>query len=1131
MKIDTEGLHEIANTSNADRQADIVFVHGLGGSSHETWRHGKEADADHYFWPAELGRVLPDCGIWSFGYAAGITGMGNPGMSIVKRGGNFASQLVAAGVGDRPVVFIVHSMGGLIVKSLIASRESLDDDRRRVVQNTRGIVFCGTPHRGSDYVRAAMVLGMVTRGVQGHVKQMKSSEESLDHLHDAFLAWARNSQTKVVTFAEGIGLWRKNWLRRMAQLKLVVERASANTGCGTIHDTDADHLSLVKLTPSVRAIHDIVFFHTRKLVEDILQANGLDSTTDSKPPPAEQPSDHSTNPQKGSVQSQNKRSRVRRIAPSRILRHSPPKLFGREAWLDALDEAWKAGDAVNIYTLVAWGGVGKTSVVAHWVNERFARLGWPGVDRYFDWSFYSQGTGEARQTSSDPFINAALKFFGDPEPMKGSPWERGERLVSLIRQHRTLLVLDGIEPLQYSIGDPQAGLLKDQALEAVVQGLATDNQGLCVVMTREHLANVESLVTANEVKLDRLPTEAGVALFRHLGIRGSDRELEAACDEAGGHALTLQLLGHFLAEAHGGDISKRTDVTFDEMDAAHQGRSAFSVMRAYERWLETADQSRQRELAILRLTGLFDRPISDDCAMALIAAPAIPKLTDTLVDLPRTEWRIALNRLCSIDLVTRLRDDSEQNNPDRPFTVHPLVREYFANRMKHQMPNAFRAAHSRIFDHLCETTIRWPNTIEGLQPLYQAVTHGCLAGRQMEACNNVLVDRIFRGTGTGASFSGNALGATSANLACLANFFDKLWTKPTEALSKVAKGWLIGEAGFYLRAVGRLIDALPPLQVALEMSIKAKNWVNVTIVGGNMADVLAKLGRLNEALAKARDAITHADRTGDMHYRSSRRSHLGYILHSLGDRDGALLVLTKAESLATEENGDSYLAGVGGFYVCERLLRDAEIAMWRVIMQNRGCINAIPTTSAADSIIIALGDIHKRSAKTRASCRANGAPILTLAFEEFNAARTALMRAVLHPDSENVERLEALVASALVSFQEASHIDEIPRVLLLAATLRLIIGDAGRSIEALNRAWQVSERSRMRLFLADVHLHRARLFHWSDDYPWSKSPDGSPRGPADDLAAAEKIINECGYHRRDEELADAKQVILGSNIP
>ena len=63
--------------------------------------------------------------------------------------------------------------------------------------------------------------------------------------------------------------------------------------------------------------------------------------------------------------------------------------------------------------------------------------------------------------------------------------------------------------------------------------------------------------------------------------------------------------------------------------------------------------------------------------------------------------------------------------------------------------------------------------------------------------------------------------------------------------------------------------------------------------------------------------------------------------------------------------------------------------------------------------------------------------------------------------------------------------------------------------------------------MADIHLYRARLFHAVKPYPWNKNPDGTERGPKDDLDAAEKLINECGYHRRDEELADAKRAILG----
>jgi hypothetical protein len=70
----------------------------------------------------------------------------------------------------------------------------------------------------------------------------------------------------------------------------------------------------------------------------------------------------------------------------------------------------------------------------------------------------------------------------------------------------------------------------------------------------------------------------------------------------------------------------------------------------------------------------------------------------------------------------------------------------------------------------------------------------------------------------------------------------------------------------------------------------------------------------------------------------------------------------------------------------------------------------------------------------------------------------------------------------------------------------------------------------MPLFQADIHLYRARLFFREPEYPWDKNIDGTLRGPGDDLAEAEKLINKCGYHRRDEELADAKVALerLGS---
>ncbi|MGH9935770.1 MAG: TIR domain-containing protein, partial [Blastocatellia bacterium] len=80
-------------------------------------------------------------------------------------------------------------------------------------------------------------------------------------------------------------------------------------------------------------------------------------------------------------------------------------LFGRQKELKLLDEAWESAET-NVISFVAWGGVGKSTLVNKWI-ERMAAENYRGARRVFAWSFYSQGTSE-RATSADLFINAAL---------------------------------------------------------------------------------------------------------------------------------------------------------------------------------------------------------------------------------------------------------------------------------------------------------------------------------------------------------------------------------------------------------------------------------------------------------------------------------------------------------------------------------------------------------------------------------------------------------------------------------------------------------------------------------------------------------------------------------------------------
>ena len=289
-------------------------------------------------------------------------------------------------------------------------------------------------------------------------------------------------------------------------------------------------------------------------------------------------------------------------------------LFGREEDIAFLDEAW-ANQRINVVTIVAWAGVGKSTLVNHWLRGMAAE-DYRSAQLVFGWSFYRQGTSGGT-SSADEFLDAALAWFGDPDPRIGAAWEKGERLAKLISHRRTLLVLDGLEPLQNPPG-PQEGRLREPSLQALLKELAAFNRGLCLITTRLPVADIadHERTSAPRRDLEHLSSDAGANLLRTLGARGDQAELRSASDEFDGHCLALTLLGSYLTDAYDGDIHCRREVSEHLSHDVRQGVHARNVMQSYQTWFGEGP-----ELSVLRILGLFDRP-ADEKALKCPAEPA-----------------------------------------------------------------------------------------------------------------------------------------------------------------------------------------------------------------------------------------------------------------------------------------------------------------------------------------------------------------------------------------------------------------------------------------------------------------------------------------------------------------------------
>ncbi len=251
----TEGLNKIAGCDNKDRTADVVFVHGLGGNAYTTWQADEEKRES--FWPQWLGDDEPYIGVWSLGYAANASAWKGHDMPLFYRASNVLERLSLTGLGGRPLIFVCHSLGGLVVKQvLLSAYDSPNPNHKRIAEMTRGIVFLATPHFGSNKADWVQYLKTVLRTTES-IKELEADSPNLMQLNERFRNSERTQKINIRVYFE---------TQPVGNL-IIVNSTSANPGVAGVSPTatDENHLTICK--PKDK--NSLVYLGVKQLVEEV----------------------------------------------------------------------------------------------------------------------------------------------------------------------------------------------------------------------------------------------------------------------------------------------------------------------------------------------------------------------------------------------------------------------------------------------------------------------------------------------------------------------------------------------------------------------------------------------------------------------------------------------------------------------------------------------------------------------------------------------------------------------------------------------------------------------------------------------------------------------------------------------
>ncbi|WP_333878150.1 SMEK domain-containing protein [Methylobacter sp.] len=738
-------------------------------------------------------------------------------------------------------------------------------------------------------------------------------------------------------------------------------------------------------------------------------------------------------------------------------------LIGRKTELNQLTEAFKNPNK-RLAIIVAAGGIGKSALTDEWLKQIEAQ-NYYGKTRVFGWSFYSQGSHNTF-TNSQPFFSAVLPFLGVTEIPKDEI-EKARLLARCLREQPCLLILDGLEPLQYAENlAAMNGELQDSALKEFIACFRqTAGKSFVLLSSRQPLAELKKWQVEHYLSLDlkTLPHEDGADLLQALGVTGNAEERQAISKDLNGHALSLVLMGHLLLEHYQGDCRYAKELppltsAHGDSDTEKDSRHALRVLDYYDSLQDEASR------CFLQLMGLFDRPM-DAAEKAVLIAKA--SHAEPLRGLTAKERQAVELRLEKSGLLLGKKGSFGYLKWD----THPIIRAYFGEKFKENHSEAFKQAHwvlACYYYDLPEKEL--PDTLEEMQPLYRAMVHGCLAEEYERVLAEVYYQRIARNQ---EGYSLHQLGAYSQDLTALSAFFSFGWNDYSHTnLTEIVQASVLGNISFCLMSLGRLQDAIEPRMANLKLCEKLDNWIETTRAAQNLADLYLHLGQLELAYdTVTQKQIEYAQLSEHSFSKIKSQCYLATVLYRTGNLSEAIKHFQHAEILQ-QQDGFQHLSSLLGFEYCGLLIDTAYDK------------NTLRTAIAIVKHNSKL-DLH----------------LLDDALMNITCARICVF-------SNNLSDAEKIFQRAVSSIQKSNLATFTPLFYLYRADFYLTQNQLDPAQADLNSAWEIIERCGMKLYAVDYLLIHGRYSLAIKDHDTALSH----------YIEAKQLIQETGYHLRDAEL-------------